>query len=81
MLRLLSSSVEELITSGKKYEKMYICIEDHWKQDSSILKNTALLSLLAEFTTNLYIQIVYTIRKLCTLSKKIVHFTIFFEQE
>ena len=44
-------------------------------------KNAALLSLLADFTTNLYIQIVYTIRKFCTLLKKIVHFTIFFEQE
>ena len=35
----------------------------------------------ADFTTNLNIQIVYTIRKFCTLLKKIVHYTIFFEQE
>ena len=35
----------------------------------------------ADFTTNLYIQIVYTIGKLCTLLKKFVHYTIFSEQE
>ena len=33
------------------------------------------------FTTNLYIQIVYTIVKFCTLLKKIVHFTILSKQE
>ena len=35
----------------------------------------------ADFTTNLYIQIVYTIVKFCTLLKKIVHFTILSKQE
>ena len=35
----------------------------------------------ADFTTNLYIQIVYTIMKFCTLSKKFVHYTILSEQE
>ena len=35
----------------------------------------------ADFTTNLYIQIVYTIGKFCTLLQKFVHFTILSEQE
>ena len=34
-----------------------------------------------DFMTNLYIQIVYTIGKFCTLLKKIVHYTILSEQE
>ena len=56
-------------------------LEPTKKQDSSILQNAALLSLLADFTTNLCVQIVYTIRKFCTLLKKIVHYTILSEQE
>ena len=35
----------------------------------------------ADFTSNLYIQIVYTIGKLCTLLKKFVHYTILSVQE
>ena len=35
----------------------------------------------ADFTTNLYIQIVYTIGTFCTLLKKFVHYTILSEQE
>ena len=34
-----------------------------------------------DFPTNLYIQIVYTIGKFCTLLKKFVHYTILSEQE
>ena len=35
----------------------------------------------ADFTTNLYIQIVYTIGTFCTLLKKFVHYTILSVQE
>ena len=35
----------------------------------------------ADFTTNLFIQIVYTIGKFCTLLQKFVQFTILSEQE
>ena len=34
-----------------------------------------------DFPTNLYIQVVYTIGKFCTLLKKFVHYTILSEQE
>ena len=50
-------------------------------RETSILQNTALLSTLTDFMTNLYIQIVYTIRKFGTLLEKIVHYTISFGQE
>ena len=80
----LEDNIRELQEEIKNdYRKLHGCCEQRLKEpaDSSILQNAALSSLLTDFTTNLYIQIVYTIRKFCTLLKKIVHYTILFEQE
>ena len=80
----ITSGIQGTSGGDKEWKrKLHGCCEQRLKEpaDSSILQNAALSSLLTDFTTNLYIQIVYTIRKFCTLLKKIVHYTILSEQE